>query len=65
YGQRLQALDAATGEPLWAFGTGGSTWATPALSVEGVYVGTVGVADYMVAHEARFHAVDRATGEPL
>jgi outer membrane protein assembly factor BamB len=30
-----------------------------------VYIGTVGVADYMVAHEARFHAVDLATGEPL
>jgi outer membrane protein assembly factor BamB len=63
-GQRLQALDAGTGEPLWAFGTGGSTWATPAVTAEAVFVGTVGVADYMVAHEARFHAVDRATGMP-
>ncbi len=64
-GQRLQALDVATGHPVWAFRTGGSAWATPALSASAVYIGTVGVADYMVAHEARFHAVDLATGEPL
>jgi len=62
--RRLQALEAASGRPLWHFLTEGSTWATPAVAAGRVYVGTVGVAGYMVAHEARFHAVDRASGEP-
>jgi outer membrane protein assembly factor BamB len=63
-GQRLHAFDAATGRLQWSAPTGGSTWAQPAVDDTRVYVGTVGVADYIVAHRGHFLAVDRATGQP-
>ena len=62
--QKLNAIDAATGELLWAFDTGGSPWAMPAMSSDTVFVGAVGVADYIVDHRGGFFAVDRSTGEP-
>jgi len=61
--QRLNAVEAASGALRWSAPTGGSTWAQPAVTGASVYVGTVGVADYMVAHQGHFLAVDRATGQ--
>jgi outer membrane protein assembly factor BamB len=60
--QRLNAIDAATGRLLWAFDTGGSAWATPAVSDNAVFIGAVGVAEYFIPHRAGFFAVDRRTG---
>jgi outer membrane protein assembly factor BamB len=63
--QRLNAIDAATGRLLWAFDTGGSAWATPAVSDDAVFIGAVGVADYFIAHRAGLFAVNRRTGQGL
>lgn len=63
--QRLYALDASTGEETWSFDTGGSAWARPAVDGDVVYIGAVGVADYIVAHAAGFHAVERRTGTAI
>jgi outer membrane protein assembly factor BamB len=63
-GQMVVALDAATGDEKWRFDTGGSPWSRPAVTDVAVYIGTVGVADYMVEHRADFFALDRTTGEP-
>ncbi len=63
-GQLVVALDAATGEEQWRFDSGGSPWSQPTVTESTVFIGTVGVADYMVAHEAGFFALDRKTGEP-
>jgi len=63
--QLLQAFDAASGERRWSFDTGGSAWAQPAVTGERVFLGTVGVANYLVDHRATFWAVDRETGTPI
>jgi outer membrane protein assembly factor BamB len=63
-GQLVVALDAATGEERWRFDSGGSAWSQPAVTDSTVFIGTVGVADYMVAHEAGLFALDRKTGRP-
>jgi outer membrane protein assembly factor BamB len=63
--QRLNALDGATGRPLWVFDTGGSAWSSPAVSDDAVFIGAVGVADYFVGHRAGFFGVDRETGRGL
>lgn len=61
--QRLNAIDAATGQLRWAFDTGGSAWATPAVTADAVFIGAVGVAEYFIPHRAGFFAVDRGTGK--
>jgi outer membrane protein assembly factor BamB len=63
--QLLLAIDARRGGESWRFDTGGSAWARPAVTPDAVFVGTVGVADYIVDHRATFHAVERATGRGL
>jgi outer membrane protein assembly factor BamB len=63
-GQQLFAIDAATGKQVWDFGTDGSSWSTPAVTDELVYIGAVGIPrlDYIDHHGALF-AVGRATGK--
>jgi outer membrane protein assembly factor BamB len=63
-GQLFVALDATDGSEEWRFDTGGSPWSQPAVTESTVYIGTVGVADYMVEHQADLFALDRTTGEP-
>jgi outer membrane protein assembly factor BamB len=60
--QILWALEAASGRRLWKVDIGGSVWGDPCLSDTTVFVGTVGVADYMIDHRAGFLAVDREEG---
>jgi outer membrane protein assembly factor BamB len=60
--QALFALEGAIGRPLWRFDTGGSAWAQPAVSEDAVFIGSVGVADYIVNHQASFFAVDGSSG---
>jgi outer membrane protein assembly factor BamB len=60
--QILWALEAASGRRLWKVDIGGSVWGNPCLSGTTVFVGTVGVADYMIDHQAGFMAVDRKEG---
>jgi outer membrane protein assembly factor BamB len=64
--QKLLALDPATGRQRWSFDTDGSSWSTPAVTDQMVYIGAVGLSykDYMVHHGA-FFAVDRATGRAV
>jgi outer membrane protein assembly factor BamB len=59
---RLWALDLRTGERSWNFDTRGSSWAQPAVTDDAVYIGAVGVADYLVDHRGGFFAVHRDTG---
>ncbi|ANM31913.1 hypothetical protein ABI59_23635 [Acidobacteria bacterium Mor1] len=63
--QLLQAFDPSSGARRWSADTGGSAWATPAVDGEVVYIGTAGVAGYMVDHRARFLALDREQGRVL
>lgn len=63
--QQLFAIDAASGRRIWNFDTGGSNWSTPALTDKQVYIGAVGVLNYIVDHHGGFFAVDRATGKVL
>lgn len=63
--QALHALDAVTGELGWRFDLGGSGWGQPAVTEEAVYLGAVGVADYLVDHRGALVAVDRTTGQAI
>lgn len=63
--QKLRALDAATGSPIWEFDTGGSAWARPAVTGDAVFIGAVGVAGYVVEHRGGFLCVDRDTGAAI
>lgn len=63
-GARLFAIDAASGRELWVCRVLGSAWGTPAVSDELVFIGSVGVKDYVCDHRPAFHAVDRRTGRP-
>jgi outer membrane protein assembly factor BamB len=63
--QKLHAIDAATGRGIWSFNTDGSDWSTPAVTDRAVFIGSVGVAKYLIDHHGGFFAVDRATGRPL
>ncbi len=60
--QLISAIDAATGQQRWQFDTGGSAWMQPAVSDTAVFIGSVGVADYLVDHQAAFYAIDKNTG---
>jgi outer membrane protein assembly factor BamB len=60
--QLLFALDLESGGERWRFDTAGSVWSEPVWTEDTVVVGTVGVADYMVAHRGGLHGVDRDTG---
>jgi outer membrane protein assembly factor BamB len=60
--QVLTALDIKRGTPIWTTDTRGSAWAQPAVSDAHVFIGSVGVPDYIVDHQGGFLAVDRATG---
>ncbi len=62
--QQLHAIDARTGSVLWTFDTGGSAWGRPFVVDDLVLIGTVGVADYMVEHQATLWAVSRPDGRP-
>ena len=61
-GARLFAVDAASGKERWVFRVLGSAWGTPAVSDELVFIGSVGVKDYLCDHRPAFHAVSRRTG---
>jgi len=62
---KLFAIDVATGVPRWTFRTGGWTWARPAVTDDAVYVGSVGVGQYIGERRAGFFAVDRRDGSAL
>jgi len=63
--QALMAFHCADGRMLWRVDTGGSAWAEPAVGESSVFIGTVGVAGYIVDHQGGFVAVDRHTGTVL
>ncbi len=63
--QLLSAFRTADGELQWQFDTGGSAWAQPAVNQRAVFIGAVGVADYIVDHQAGFYAIDLHTGTGL
>jgi outer membrane protein assembly factor BamB len=63
--QQLSSFDAVSGTLRWKTDIGGSVWSQPAVTREGVFVGSVGVADYIVDHQARFVAIDRLSGSEL
>jgi outer membrane protein assembly factor BamB len=61
---KVFALDARSGRKVWEVDVGGSAWAQPAVSESRVYIGTVGVLNYLVPHHATVLALDRKTGRP-
>lgn len=60
--QRVSALALADGELHWQADVDGSAWSRPAIHGHQVYQGTVGVADYMVDHQAGLVALDKHSG---
>jgi outer membrane protein assembly factor BamB len=63
--QQLFALNADTGERVWNFDTDGSAWSTPAVTEKRVFIGVVGVLNYIVDHHGGFFAIDRSTGSAV
>ncbi len=63
--QQVYAINPATGKKVWNFGTDGSAWSVPAVTDKLVYIGAVGVLNYLVPHHGGFSAVDRATGKEI
>jgi outer membrane protein assembly factor BamB len=63
-GQKLHAFDMRSGKRSWSLDTGGSAWAQPAVSGGRVFIGSVGVDDYLVDHRATFWGIDRESGSP-
>ena len=61
----LLALTANNGKRKWTFDTTGSAWATPAVAGDVVYIGSVGVAQYIVDHTPGFFAVNAETGQAI
>lgn len=61
--QLLNAIRAGNGTLLWSFDTGGSAWGRPAVTGEAVYIGSVGVAGYIIDHRGGFSAVNRESGQ--
>lgn len=61
--QRMFAIDAASGKPLWNMGTDGSAWSSPAVTDKYAYIGVVGVVPYFIEHHGAFLAVESATGK--
>ncbi len=64
-GGAVLAFDAQDGTLLWEFDTTGSVWAPLAHDESMLYVGAVGVQDYIVAHEPGFFAIDLTSGDPI
>lgn len=60
----VYAISIVDGSERWSFDTLGSAWATPAVTRDRVFVGSVGVRDYISDHRPGFFAIDRATGDP-
>jgi len=60
--QRLYALDAQSGRELWWYDTAGSSWSTPAVTADAVYIGVVGTTGYSMDHRGGFRAVERKSG---
>jgi outer membrane protein assembly factor BamB len=64
--RKLFAFDLESGQQLWAFETGGWSWATPVVTSGEVYIGGISASPYYmpgVTLRAGFHAVDRETGQ--
>ncbi|MDH3905595.1 MAG: PQQ-binding-like beta-propeller repeat protein [Gammaproteobacteria bacterium] len=64
-GGAVLAFDAQDGTLLWEFDTTGSIWAPLTHDESMLYVGAVGVQDYIVAHEPGFFAIDLSSGDPI
>ena len=60
--RHVRALDPATGNPVWSTDVFGSAWGTPLVVGDTVWMGSVGVKDYMIRHEASLVALERGTG---
>jgi outer membrane protein assembly factor BamB len=60
--RHVRALDPATGNPIWSTDIFGSAWGTPLVVGNTVWMGSVGVKDYMIRHEASLVALERRTG---
>ncbi len=58
----VRALDPATGKVLWSSDVYGSAWASPVIAADTVYIGVVGVKDYLIDHRPSIVALDRRTG---
>ncbi len=50
------------GDPIWSTDIFGSAWGTPLVVGDTVWMGSVGVKDYMIRHEASLVGLDRRTG---
>ncbi len=60
--QLVSAFASESGSRLWQFEAQGSVWAKPRIVDNYLYIGTVGVANYLVDHEAYLYALDRNRG---
>jgi outer membrane protein assembly factor BamB len=61
--RHVRALEPASGNPVWSTDVFGSAWGTPLVVGDTVFMGSVGVKDYMIRHEASLVALDRRTGK--
>jgi outer membrane protein assembly factor BamB len=61
---KVYAVRVRDGGERWSFDTLGSAWATPAVTRDRVFIGSVGVRGYIIDHKPGFFAIDRASGEP-
>ena len=60
--QKLFAIDPATGKKIWTFNTDGSSWSTPAVNKETVFIGATGMPGYFIENHGAFFAVNRESG---
>jgi outer membrane protein assembly factor BamB len=61
----VQAVEAASGRPVWTADVYGWAWGQPAVTAERVYVGTASQKGYVAGHRGVVMALDRRTGRPL
>ena len=64
-GALLQAFETRGGRPVWRTDVYGWAWGQPAVTAERIYLGSVGIRNYMVEHSGGALAVDRATGRAV
>jgi outer membrane protein assembly factor BamB len=61
---KVYAVSVRDGKERWSFDTLGSAWATPAVTGDRVFIGSVGVRGYITDHRPGFFAIDRVSGKP-
>lgn len=59
----VRAIDPENGRVLWSSDVYGSAWGSPVVTDETVYMGVVGVKDYLIDHRPSIVALDRRNGD--